>query len=164
MRTKHTFRLPPDLAGKLADYADRKRVAQALVVETALLSFLSPDNSERLEAALGRRLDRLTRQVERLERHISISNEALALFVRFWLTATPPLPNAAQPAAQAKGRERYDGFIEALGRRLAKGQSLAREVSWDVAGNSVTNDQEMSLPNDAEETSAIRTPADPNAR
>ena len=77
MRTKHTFRLPPDLAGKLADYADRKRVAQALVVETALLSFLSPDNSERLEAALGRRLDRLTRQVERLERHISISNEAL---------------------------------------------------------------------------------------
>jgi hypothetical protein len=28
MRTKHTFRLPPDLAGQLADYADRKRVAQ----------------------------------------------------------------------------------------------------------------------------------------
>ena len=26
MRTKHTFRLPPDLAGQLADYADRKRV------------------------------------------------------------------------------------------------------------------------------------------
>ena len=23
MRTKHTFRLPPDLAGKLADYAAR---------------------------------------------------------------------------------------------------------------------------------------------
>jgi len=35
MRTKHTFRLPPDLAGQLADYAGRKRVPQALVVETA---------------------------------------------------------------------------------------------------------------------------------
>jgi hypothetical protein len=33
MRTKHTFRLPPDLAGKLADYAARKRVPQALIVE-----------------------------------------------------------------------------------------------------------------------------------
>ena len=33
MRTKHTFRLPPDLAGKLADYAARNRVPQALVVE-----------------------------------------------------------------------------------------------------------------------------------
>ena len=72
MRTKHTFRLPPDLAGKLADHASRKRVPQALVVETALASFLSPDSSERMEAALGRRLDRLTRQVERLERHITI--------------------------------------------------------------------------------------------
>ncbi len=68
MRTKHTFRLPPDLAGQLADYANRRRVPQALVVETALSSYLSPDNSERMEAALGRRLDRLTRQVERLER------------------------------------------------------------------------------------------------
>ena len=66
MRTKHTFRLPPDLALKLADYAYRKGVPQALVVETALASFLSPDSSERLEGALGRRLDRLVRQVERL--------------------------------------------------------------------------------------------------
>jgi hypothetical protein len=67
MRTKHTFRLPPDLAGQLADHASRKRVPQALIVETVLASFLSPDNSERMEAALGRRLDRLTRHVERLE-------------------------------------------------------------------------------------------------
>lgn len=132
MRTKHTFRLPPDLASQLADYANRKRVPQALVVESALSSFLSPDGSERMEAALGRRLDRLTRQVERLERHVTISNEALALFVRFWLTATPPLPDTAQPAAQAKGRERYEGFIEALGRRLARGQSLAQELTLDV--------------------------------
>ncbi|WFU40259.1 CopG family transcriptional regulator [Bradyrhizobium sp. CB82] len=132
MRTKHTFRLPPDLAIQLADYASRKRVAQALIVETALSTFLSPDSSERMEAALSRRLDRLTRQLERLERHVTISNEALALFVRFWLTATPPLPDTAQPAAQAKGRERYDSFVEALGRRLAKGQSLAKEVSSDV--------------------------------
>ena len=61
MRTKHTFRLPPDLAAQLADYAHRKRVPQALVVETALSSHLSPDSSERMEAALGRRLDRLRR-------------------------------------------------------------------------------------------------------
>ena len=132
MRTKHTFRLPPELAGQLADYAGRKRLHQAFVVETALTSFLSPDNSERMEAALGKRLDRLTRQVERLERHVTISNEALALFVRFWLTATSPVPDAALPAAQAKGRERYERFVEALGKRLAKGQGLAQEISQDA--------------------------------
>ena len=137
MRTKHTFRLPPELAGKLADFASRKRVPQALVVETALASYLSPDSSERLEAALGRRLDRLTRQMERTERHVTISNEALALFVRFWLTTTPALPDTAQAAPQAKGRERYDGYIEALGRRLAKGQTLAKELADDVERHSV---------------------------
>ena len=141
MRTKHTFRLPPDLASQLADYAGRKRVPQALVVETALTSYLSPDNAERMEAALGRRLDRLTRQVERLERHVTIANEALALFVRFWLTVTSPLPDTAQTAAQAKGRERYEGFVEALGRRLAKGQTLAAEISRDVEAKDAKSDE-----------------------
>jgi hypothetical protein len=42
------------------------------------------------------------------------------------------LPDTAQAAAQAKGRERYDGFVEALGRRLARGRTLADEVSRDV--------------------------------
>src|ERR1043165_3391048 len=102
MPTKHTFRLPPDLAGKLADYAHRKRVPQALVVETALSSHLSPDNSERMEAALGRRLDRLTRQLERLDPHAPIPTKAPAFLVRFGLPAPPPLPDPAQPAAQAK--------------------------------------------------------------
>ena len=132
MRTKHTFRLPPDLATKLADYAARKRVPQALVVEAALASHLSPDGADRLEAALARRLDRLTRQMEIIERHVTISNEALAVFVRFWLTSTPPLPDTALPAAQTKGRERYEGFVEALGRRLARGRKLADEVTRDI--------------------------------
>jgi predicted transcriptional regulator len=142
MRTKHTFRLPPDLAGKLADYATRKRVPQALVVETALASHLSPDGADRLEAALARRLDRLSRQVERLERHGNISNEALALFVRFWLTTTPPLPDSAQAAAQAKGRERYDGFVEALARRLARGRTLADEILKDIGGSEANADDQ----------------------
>jgi hypothetical protein len=131
MRNKHTFRLPPALSSQLADYAARKRVSQALVVEAALSSFLSPDGSERLEAALSRRLDRQTRQLDRLEHHTLIANEAMGLFVRFWLTTTPPLPDTALAAAQASGRDRYKGFVEALGRRLAKGQSLAKELAED---------------------------------
>jgi hypothetical protein len=133
MRTKTTIRIPPALSVRLADYAARKRVSHSAVVEAALDSFLSPDGSERLEAALARRLDRLTRSAERLERHVTIGNEAVALFVRFWLTATPPLPDTLQAAAQAKGKERYEAFIEALGRRLAKGQMMAEEVVTDCS-------------------------------
>ena len=141
MRTKHTFRLPPDLATKLADYSARKRVPQALIVEAALASHLSPDGADRLEAALARRLDRMTRHLERIERHLDISNEALAVFVRFWLTSTPALPDTALAAAQAKGRERYEGFIDALGRRLARGRKLSDEISRDINAEPPSNGQ-----------------------
>ncbi len=136
MRIKHTFRLPPDLSARLADYAGRKGVAQAQIVEAALASFLSPDASERLEAAISRRLDRQTRLLDQLAHHIEISNEAHALFVRFWLTSTPPLPDSASAAAKASGRDRYRGFVEALGRRMETGRSLARELSEDRQGDS----------------------------
>lgn len=129
MRTKATFRLPPDLMRRLADYSARKRVSQAMLVEAALESYLSPDGPDRLESALARRLDRLSRASERLERHVHIGNEALALFVRFWLTSTPPPSDALLAAAQAKGKERYKGFVEALGRRLAQGSQLADDVA-----------------------------------
>jgi predicted transcriptional regulator len=132
MRKLHSFRLPPELAGRLAEFATQKHVSQAVVVESALTSFLSPDGADRLEAALARRLDRIDRRMERIERHVTISNEALAVFVRFWLTSTPQLPETALAAAQTKGRERYQGFLETLIRRLARGRKLADEVSSDI--------------------------------
>ena len=130
-RGKYTFRLSTEIAARLADYATRTRVPQAQIVEAALASHMSPDGADRLEAALARRLDRITRAIERLERQDTIGTEALALFVRFWLTSVPPLPDSAQAAAQAQGRQRYNGFIEALGRRLARGSLLSDEVSQD---------------------------------
>lgn len=129
MRIKHTFRLPPALGARLAEYALRRRISQALVVEAALESFLSPDGAEQLEAALSRRLDRLSRQADRIEHLAQIILEALGLFVRFWLANTLALPEAALAAQQAKGRERYDNFLAALGRRLAKGKTLSDDIA-----------------------------------
>jgi hypothetical protein len=103
------------------------------IVRAALASFLSPDGRDQLEAALGRRLDRMVRCLERLERDLAICNEAQALFIRAWLIATPPVPEPGRTAAEAKGRERYVGFVEALGRRLAAGRSLAKEILQDHA-------------------------------
>lgn len=140
LRIKHTVRLPPALSRQLADYAARKRVSQALVVETALASFLSPDGSERLEAAIGRRLDRLSRQADKLAYHVELGNEAVALFVRFWLSTTPPLPDAARPAATAQGKERYAGFIDGLMRRMEQGPRLTKELTDDVAPPTADDD------------------------
>ncbi len=133
MRDRMNVYFPPELLREIADLAARKGLSRSAIVEAAVASFLSPDGADRREAAFARRLDRLSRQVQRLERNIGVATETLALFIRFWLTITPPLPNDAHSAAQVKGRERYEGFIEALGRRLQKGQSLLHEIPEDIA-------------------------------
>ena len=125
MKIKRTFRLPSDVIDQLAEFALRKRVGQPDIVEAALRSFMSPDNPEQLEAALSRRLDRIDRHLGRLDEQTEITTEAVALFVRFWLTANPPLPDAARAAAQAQANERYEGFVEALARRLEGRARLA---------------------------------------
>jgi hypothetical protein len=127
MKLRLSVYLDPGLMQQLTELADRKEQPRSLVAEAAIASFLTPDEGDRREAAFSRRLDLLTRQVDRLERDHMISAEALALFIRFWLTVTSSLPESAQ----AKGDERYELFLEALGQRLAKGQSLLREVSTD---------------------------------
>ncbi len=63
------------------------------------------------------------------------------MFVRFWLTSTPALPDATLAAAQTKGRERYEGFVEALGRRLARGRKLSDEISRDIDAETPTAGQ-----------------------
>jgi hypothetical protein len=133
MKTRLNVYFSPDLLRRLEDLADRKRLSRSSVVEAAVASFLSPDGADQREAAFTRRLDRLSRQIERLERDTGISVEALALFVRFWLTVTPPPPSEAQAAAQAKGRERYQDFVETLGRRLARGRGLLQEIPAEVS-------------------------------
>lgn len=133
MRTRMNVYLAPELMRRIADLSDRKGLSRSAIIEAAVASYLSPDGSDRMEAAVTRRLDRLTRQVQRLERDVGISAETLAMFIRFWLTVTPPLPEDAQSAAQIKGRERFEGFIETLGRRLQKGKSFIREIPVDVS-------------------------------
>jgi hypothetical protein len=123
--------LTADLVRALDLFSARSGRPKSEIVRAAVASFLSADGPDRLEAALGRRLDRIVRQIERLERDLAIGTEAQALFVRAWLTATPAVPEAARVAAEAKGRERYAGFVEALGRRLAAGRSLAKEALED---------------------------------
>jgi hypothetical protein len=135
MTLKHRLSvyLDAEMMARLEKLATKERTAKSAIAEAAIISFLTSDDTDRWEATVTRRLDRLTRSVDRMERDLEFSVEALALYIHAWLTATPPLPDRAQAAAQAKGRERYESFIEALGRRLARGQRLSRELSEDVS-------------------------------
>lgn len=131
--------LDPAVMAMLAEHAARRDRSLSLIAEAAIASFLSPDDAERREAIVAKRLDQLDRRMTRLERDVGIAIETLAVFIRFWLATTPALPEPAAQAARAKAAERYEGFVAALGRRLAQGPKLRQEVSEDVdptGGNS----------------------------
>lgn len=125
--------LDPEIMTMLAEFAARRGQSRSMIAEAAIASFLSPDADERREAAIVKRLDQIDRRVSRLERDVGISVETLAVFVRFWLTSTPALPEPAAQAARAKATERYEAFVSALGRRLAAGPQLRQEISEDVS-------------------------------
>lgn len=133
-KTQLSIYLDPETFRALEAHAGRYGKSKSLVAEAAIGSFLSPDDADRREAAIAKRLDRIVRVLDRLERNEGVMLETVALFIRFWLTSTPSLPEHSSPAARAKGAERYDRFVEALGRRLASGTSVLKEVSADSQG------------------------------
>ena len=125
--------LDPAVMNRLAEHAARRDHSRSLVAEAAIESFLSPDAAERQEAVITKRLDQLDRRMTRIERDVGIAVESLAVFIKYWVTTTPTLPEPAAQAAKAKAGERYDQFVTALGRRLAKGPKLRQEISEDVS-------------------------------
>ena len=90
-----------------------------MIAEAAIASFLSPDADERREAAVVKRLDRIDRNLQRLERDLE--------------NATVSLPESEQVIARATGAQRYERFVEALGRRFASGPKLRDEISDHTA-------------------------------
>jgi hypothetical protein len=116
------------------DFACKDRTKnKSKLTETALSQLLSPKAEEQQDAALPRRLDRLSRDVGGINRHQQIVIESLGLFIRHYLITSPTVPPSEQQAAQALGHQRFQRFIEQLGRRLASTTTFANEITDHLA-------------------------------
>lgn len=131
-KTRMNVYFDPDLLKKVEALALRRNISKSAVIEATVASFLSADASERLEAVFARRMDRIGRQIDGLDEDLAILGETLSLFIRFWMTLTPPLSDSAQASSRAKGNERFEGFLQSLGRRLATGDRFLKELSRDI--------------------------------
>lgn len=117
---------------QLLDICAVRGLSKSSVIAAALASFLSPEGADRREAAIAKRLDKLTHQYERVARDQTILIETLALFVRYYLSVTAAIPESMQEAARAHGKARFGQFIEQLARHLQRGGSLVREISEEI--------------------------------
>lgn len=131
-KTRMNVYFDPDLLKKVEALSLRRNVSKSAIIEAAVASFLSADASERLEAVFARRMDKIGRQIDSMDEDLAVVAETLSLFVEYWMTMTPPLPESAHASARAKGAERFGKFLNTLGRKLATGDRFLRELSRDI--------------------------------
>ena len=134
-KKRYTLYLPRPLARKLDEVAKLRNGAKSALVEEALKATLEPKKLPGVDDALARRIDELNRRASAVQRDVAVVTEALALFVHYFLTITPPLPKSEQGSARALGTERFQVFVAQVGRRLATDQRLVSEVLETIAHN-----------------------------
>ena len=128
MKRKISVQLSEQVAERLEAAAQRPGANKTAIVEAALARFLDPDDDTSDHAALLRRLNWMSRQLEQLDRDLRVASETVALHARYHLTVTPPLPVPDQRAACVLGAERFEVFAAQVGRRVHLGTPLMRET------------------------------------
>jgi predicted transcriptional regulator len=128
MKQKISVQLSEELFAGLEAAAEQNGTTKTAIIEAALSQFLANGAESSDDAALRRRLEWMSRQLEQLERELRIVNETVALHARFHLTATPPIPQPHQRAACLLGLERFEVFAAQVGKRVHLGTPLMRET------------------------------------
>lgn len=118
---RHQLFLPRRLSERLETLANAPGVTKSSLLVAAVTAWLERGASDELELRFARRLDRLSAQLERIERDGHVQIESLALFVRYMLTVNAPLAEEDE-MARAIGRDRFAAFIVRVGQQLASGR------------------------------------------
>ena len=126
IKCRHQLYLDADISERLETLAAKPGASKSSILADAMQAWLTRRGTHELDDRFGLRLERISTQLGRIERDQQVVMESLALFVRYFLTINAPLPEADQ-AARAVGRDRFQAFIDQVGRNIASGsRTLAR--------------------------------------
>ncbi|MGB8842919.1 MAG: CopG family transcriptional regulator [Aliidongia sp.] len=132
MKPRHHLYLDDALTEELDRLARKPGSSKSGIVADALRAYLARGAGKEADAVLKARLDRFAGIVARIERNQDILLETLALYIRWQLTVTAPLPESEQAAARASGEARFQSFIEQLSRRFAAGRGFGPELAHRI--------------------------------
>jgi hypothetical protein len=135
-KRRYSVLLPQELAERFERVAGLRHGSKSAIVEEALDRRLNPEKYPFIGDALLRRLDEQSKSLATLKRDTVIVAEMVSLFVRYFLTITPPLGKREQQPARALGKERFQVFVAQIGRRLTSDRRLVSEVLESIAAHS----------------------------
>ena len=128
MKPRHHLYLDDALSEALDRLAEKPGSSKSGIVADALRAYLARGGAKEADVVLKARLDRFARTVARIERNQEVLLETLALYVRWHLTVTAPLPESEQAAVRAAGESRFQSFVDQLSRRIAAGRGLGNDL------------------------------------
>lgn len=128
MKPRQNLYLDADLCEELDRLAKKPGTSKSAIVADALKAHLERRGAIAIDERLKPRLDRLSTQLGRIERNQRVLIETLATYIRFHFSILPPLPEAEQKASRALAHERFQAFIEQVGRRMAGGKSVVDKL------------------------------------
>ena len=70
----------------------------------------------------------MLKRVRQVQRETEVLTETLAMFIRYFLMVTPPLPEREREAAETLGRERYEIFVRQIARRIGSDKGLITDI------------------------------------
>lgn len=117
-KIRHQLFLDTDLSARLEALAAKPGASKSAILADAVTAWLNRRGAQELDDRFGLRLHRISGQLDRIERDCQVLLESLALFVRYQLTVTAPLPEPDK-AARAVGQDRFQKFIDQVGRQMA---------------------------------------------
>lgn len=127
-KNRHCIYLEPKISERLTALAEKPGTTISNVIGDALRAYFDRQGGDVLEDRFKTRLDTMSAQLNRIERDQRIDLESLALWIRYQLTLSNPVPPGQWAALQAVGAERFQKFIEEVGRRIANGGGIGAEI------------------------------------
>jgi predicted transcriptional regulator len=120
-RIRRFVELPPEVRERLDAVAEARGATKGSILAAAFTAYLENRGTGELERGFAIRLNRISAQLERIERNGHVGLESLALFVRYMLTVNAPVAEYDE-VARAVGRDRFAAFVARVGQQLASGR------------------------------------------
>jgi hypothetical protein len=128
MKARQNLYLAPELSDELDRLAQKPGSSKSAIVADALKAHLARGGAKPVDEAFRIRLDKITAQLGRMERNQRVLIETLATYIRFHFTVLPPISERQQAESRALAQERFQSFIEQVGRRMGSGKGVAEEL------------------------------------
>lgn len=109
---------------------------ESAIVQAALAQYLDGTSDH---ALLMRRIDRLGRAFDRLERDVQLLSEAFAVWVQIWFAHTPAIPVDGRDLARRESAARFQQFVDYVATKLSHGRSFVDSL----ARERIADDQEL---------------------